>query len=137
MMRALQWRIVLGLVLVFLAGGATGYFGGSWQAHRTFGERHGRMSGERMQERLKRKLELTPEQAQVVDPILRQTSERLQVIRAETGQRVSETMQQAQREMAPHLTPAQIEKLERMKKRHERKHRRHLERRRAREPEIH
>lgn len=119
MMRTLEWRIVLGLVLVFLAGAATGFFAGAWHAHRAFGQRHGPMMGERMREHMKRQLDLTPEQEQVVDPILRQTAQRLQVIRAETGQRVEQVMEDSHRELATHLTPAQVAKLEQMKKRHE------------------
>ena len=118
MMQTLQWRILLGLLLVFFAGAATGFFGGAWHAHRIFGERHGRMMGERMRERMERQLDLTPEQVQVVDPILRKTAQRLQEIRAETGQRVSQTMEESRRELAVHLTPEQTAKLERMRQHH-------------------
>ena len=119
MRRTFEWRIVLGLALVFLAGVATGLFAGAWHAHRAFGERHGPMMGERMREHMKRQLDLTPEQEQVVDPILRTAAERLQVIRTETGQRVEQVMKDAHRELGTHLTPAQVAKLEQMRKRHE------------------
>ncbi len=120
MMRALQWRIALGLVLVFLAGAATGVFVGAWHARRAFSERHGRMMGERMRTHLVQALNLTPEQQQAVDPILRDMTQRLQTIRAETGQRVAQTMEESHRELARHLTPEQTAKLEQLKKRHER-----------------
>ena len=136
MMRTLQWRIMLGLALVFLAGATTGFFAGAWHAHRTFGERHGRFMGERMQEHMKRQLDLTPAQMQLVDPILRKTAERLQVIRAETGQRVLQAMEDSHRELAVLLTPEQVAKLERMKKRHENHFQRRSERRRARAAET-
>lgn len=137
MMRTLQWRIVLGLALVFLAGTATGFFAGEWHAHKTFGERHGRRMGERMRERMERRLELTPEQMRVVDPILQKTAQRLQVIRSETGQRVEQAMEDSNRELAAHLTPEQLLKLEEMKKRHERHRQRRAERRRARAEKKH
>ncbi len=121
MTRALQWRIALGLVLVFLAGAATGLFAGAWHARRAFSERHGRMMGERMRTHLEEALDLTPAQLQEVDPILRDMTQRLQTIRAETGQRVAQTMEESHRELARHLTPEQMEKLEEMRKRHERK----------------
>lgn len=130
MMPTLQWRILLGVVLVFLAGAATGFFGGAWHAHRTFGERHGRMMGERMRERMERRLDLTPEQMKVVDPILRKTGQRLDEIRRETGQRVWQAMEDSRRDLATHLTPEQMDKLEQMKKRHERRRERRAERRR-------
>ncbi len=85
MMRNWQWRIMLGLALVFLAGAASGFFGGAWQARRTFDERHGRMMGERMRERMQRQLDLTPEQLAVIDPILKKTAQGLREIREETG----------------------------------------------------
>lgn len=48
MMRTFEWRIVLGLALVFLAGVATGLFAGAWHAHRAFGDRHGPMMAPRV-----------------------------------------------------------------------------------------
>ncbi len=131
MMRNLQWRIVLGLTLAFFAGAATGLFGGAWQARRTFDERHGRMMGDRMRERIQHQLDLTPEQMALVDPILDKTAQRLQTIRAETGDRVAEVMEDSQREMASHLTPEQQAKLEELKKRHQR----HIHRREQRREE--
>jgi hypothetical protein len=89
MMRKLQWRIVLALTLAFVAGAATGLFGGAWQARRTFDERHGRMMADRMRERMQHQLDLTPEQMALVDPVLNKTAQRLRVIREETGERVS------------------------------------------------
>ena len=118
MTRALKWRIAIGLVLVFLAGAATGLFAGAWHAHRAFSERHGGMMDERMREHLKRHLDLTPAQLQAVDPILRETSQRLETIRRETGERVAQTMEESHRQLAAHLTPEQQGKLEDLKKRH-------------------
>ncbi len=117
-MRTLQWQILLGLTLAFFAGAATGFFGGAWQARQTFDERHGRMMGDRMRERIQRQLDLTPEQMTRVQPILSETAQRLQVIRAETGARVAQVMDDSQREMSAHLTPAQKAKLEKIKHRH-------------------
>jgi Spy/CpxP family protein refolding chaperone len=118
MTRALKWRIAIGLLLVFLAGTATGFFAGSWHARSAFKVRHGGMMGDRMRDHITRHLDLTPEQLRVIDPILDRTSAELQAIRAETGQRVSETMKRSQQEMAPHLTPEQQAKAEKMKMRH-------------------
>ena len=64
------------------------------------------------------KLNLTPEQLQQVDPILQQTTQRLEDIRTETGERVFQTMEEAHRELAKHLTPEQMAKMEKMKKHH-------------------
>ncbi|MEP6823135.1 MAG: hypothetical protein ABI946_12395 [Chthoniobacterales bacterium] len=145
MMRNLQWQIVLGLTLAFFAGAATGLFGGVWYARRAFDERHGQMMGDRMRERIQHQLDLTPEQMALVDPILNKTAQRLQVIRAETGERVEQVMEDSHREMAALLTPEQQAKLEDLKQRHEhhrqrreeRREKRREERRQERAPDAH
>ncbi len=119
MMRALQWRIVLGLVLVFLAGAATGAFVSARYSHQSQKERHKHSMGDRMRARMQKELELTPAQLTAVDPILRKLGQQMQAIRVETGQRVQQTMAESNREMAAHLTPEQTARLERMQKRHE------------------
>ena len=120
MTRALKWQIAILLVIVFLAGVATGFFGGARHARHVFMGRHGAHSGERMQHHLKRRLHLTPEQSEKIGPILERMSTELTEIRDETGRRVAETMSRSHREMAPILTPEQQAKLEKMKKRHQR-----------------
>lgn len=118
MTRALKWWIALGLVLAFLAGGTSGIFIGARHEHRRFAERHGGRMGQRMREHLKEQLNLTPEQVQAVDPILQDTAKRLQAIRQETAQRVTDTMADANRQLSQHLTPEQSAKLEATQERH-------------------
>ncbi len=121
MTRALQWRLLIGFVLVFLAGGATGLFVGAWHARQAFAGRHGGMMAERMREHIRRQLDLTPAQIREVDPILNDMAQQLQQIRRESGRRVAETMEQSHRAMLPHLTPEQQKELEEMKQRHVRR----------------
>ena len=121
MIRALQWRLLIGFVLVFLAGGATGLFVGAWHARQAFAGRHGGMMAERMREHIRRQLDLTPAQIREVDPILNDMAQQLQQIRRESGRRVAETMEQSHRAMLPHLTPEQQKELEEMKQRHVRR----------------
>ncbi len=130
MMRALSGRIALGIALAFFAGGATGFFVCAWHMHHEFALRHERGMGERMREHMKRQLDLTSEQLRVVDPILEQTAQRLQAIRDETSQRVSQTMEDTQRELATHLTPEQMARLQKMRRHHEMMLRHRGERRR-------
>ena len=118
MMSALKWRIALGLVLVFAAGVATGLFAGAWHSRHRFLVRHGEMGGDRLRDHFRRQLDLTPEQAGQVDPILEETAKRLHEVRTETSQRVAQIMEQSHRELAPHLTPEQQARIERMKQRH-------------------
>ena len=115
---ALKWRFAIGVLLVFVAGLATGVFAGAWHARSTIKVRHGGMMGEHMRWHLARHLDLTPEQLRAVEPILDRAADELQTIREETGQRVAETMRRSHAEIAPHLNAEQREKLEKMKMRH-------------------
>lgn len=135
MTRTLKWRIAIGLILIFFAGLATGAFLGAWRTREVFAHHHhgGSVPGERMQRHFQRHLDLTPEQLKRAGPILDATAARLDAIRAETSQRVSETLEQSRREIAPHLTPEQVIRLDKMKERH----RRRLHRRRGHEGPPH
>jgi len=120
MNRALKWKLIVGFVLVFLAGGMTGAFITASQArHLFFGPYHGRIS-DRIRNRLQVQLRLTDEQLAKISPIIDKTAAQLDTIRAETGKRVRETMAEAHREMAADLTPEQRAKLEQMHTRHRR-----------------
>ena len=126
MKRAVTWGIIIGVLVVFAAGAATGMCIGTRKAHDVLVfKHHGRM-GERMRQHLIRELELTPEQLEKVSPIIDDTSRQLQEIRRESGRRVAETMRESHAAMAPHLTAEQRERLETMKMRHKRgmRHRR-------------
>lgn len=125
MIAATKSRLVLALTLVFLAGLATGVFGGAWHARHAFAGRHGERMGERMRERLQHELSLTPEQLQQMNPILDETTRQLQEIRAETGRRVSDTVTQSHERLAANLTPEQQTELRRMERRHHGFRRRH------------
>ncbi len=118
MSSSLKWRIAIGLVLVFLAGLSTGVFAAAWHARHTFAGRHGAHMAERMRERLKTELNLTPTQLDEMKPLLENTAKRLQQIRVESGQRVSETLAESHQQLATFLTPAQQAQLAVMKKHH-------------------
>jgi Spy/CpxP family protein refolding chaperone len=117
--RALQWKLIAGFVLVFVAGGMTGAFFGAWHAHHFFLEGHEPgMVATRMKERLRAELNLTPEQVNKISPIVEKMASDLEQIRRETGRRVHETFQQAHNEMAASLTDEQKRKLKQMERRH-------------------
>ena len=125
MNRALQWKLIAGFLLVFIAGGVTGGFFGAHHARdRFFRAPHRGFLKERMGERLRVELKLTPEQVAKIAPIIDKSTEQLETIRTETARRVHETMKQAHEEMAASLTDEQREKLKKMQFRH----RRHLRR---------
>jgi hypothetical protein len=123
MNRALQWKLIAGFILVFIAGGMTGGFFAVSHSRRIFVESHdpGVMS-KRMRERLRVELKLTPDQLAKVSPIIEKTTTELEQIRTETGRKVHETFLQAHREMSAYLNDEQRAKLRRMEAHHGRWH---------------
>ncbi len=123
MNRALKWKLIAGFLLVFLAGGLTGAFVGASHARHFFAKFHHRGAiSERMRERLRRELDLTPEQVAKISPILDKAAAQLQQMRRDTGQRVREIMSETDRQLTPNLTDEQRQKLQRMEDRHRRWH---------------
>src|SRR4029079_10198870 len=91
MNRALQWKLIAGFVLVFVAGGITGaFFGGSYARDHFFELRHPERIGGRMKERLRAELNLTPEQLTKISPIVDKSTAQLRDIRRDTDTRVRE-----------------------------------------------
>jgi len=128
MNRALQWKLIVGFILVFIAGGITGAFvGGSYARHHFFAFHRPELIGGRMKERLRAELNLTPEQVAKISPIIDKTTVQLRDIRRQTARRVHETIADAHRQMAPTLTEEQRQKLQQMEARHRhwRRHRLH------------
>jgi Spy/CpxP family protein refolding chaperone len=124
MNRALQWKLITGFLLVFIAGGMTGAFFGEMHARRLFFEFHhnpGVMSS-RMRDRLRRELNLTPEQVAKISPIIDKTAAQLADVRRDTGRRVHEIILEAHREMAANLTEDQRLKLQEIESRQRRWH---------------
>ena len=121
MNRALQWKLIAGFLLVFIAGGITGAFvGGSYAWHHFFELRHPERIAGRMKERLRDELNLTPEQLAKISPIIDKTTAQLREIRRDTGRRVRETIADAHRQMAAQLTDEQRQKLKQIEERHRR-----------------
>jgi Spy/CpxP family protein refolding chaperone len=123
---ALKWKLIAGFVLVFIAGGIAGAaFGGFYARHLFFDvHRPGRMA-DRMKERLRTELSLTPEQVAKISPIVDKTAAQLLQIRRYTGQRVHEIMIEAHKEIAVSLTDEQRQKLQQIEERHRRGRHRH------------
>lgn len=120
---SLKWKLIVGFIVVFLAGGMTGAFFSTWHARRFFFEAHEPgMMNERMKNRLRDELNLNADQMNKVSPIVEKMSTQLDDIRKDTGKRVHQTFQAAHREIATFLTDEQKKKLEEMEKRHRRMH---------------
>ena len=126
MNRVLQWKLIAGFLLVFVAGGITGAFvGGSYARYHFFELHHPERIGSRMKERLRAELNLTPEQLAKISPIIDKTTAQLRDIRRDTGRRVHEIIADAHHQMAVQLTDEQRQKLTQIEERHRRwRHRR-------------
>jgi hypothetical protein len=93
MNRALQWKLIAGFILVFVAGGISGAFlGGLYARHHFFQLHHPQLIGARMKERLRAELNLTPEQVAKISPIIDKAAVQLREIRRDTARRVHETI---------------------------------------------
>ena len=86
MNRALQWKLIAGFILVFIAGGISGAFlGGLYARHHFFAFHRPELIGGRMKERLRAELNLTPEQVAKISPIIDKTAVQLRDIRRDTA----------------------------------------------------
>ena len=127
MNRALQWKLIAGFILVFVAGGISGAFlGGLYTRHFFLEFHHPELIGARMKERLRSDLNLTPEQVAKISPIIDKTAAQLRDIRRDTGQRVHQIMAEAHQQIAANLTDEQRQKLHRIEERRRRWHHHHL-----------
>jgi Spy/CpxP family protein refolding chaperone len=121
MNRALQWKLIAGFILVFVAGGISGAFlGGLYARHHFFQLHHPQLIGARMKERLRAELNLTPEQVAKISPIIDKATVQLRDVRRDTARRVHETIREAHRQMAVNLTDEQRQKLQQIEERHRR-----------------
>ena len=124
MNRALQWKLVAGFILAFVAGGISGAFlGGSYARHHFFQLHHPQLIAARMKERLRAELNLTPEQVAKISPIIDKAAVQLRDLRRDTARRVHETIGEAHRQMAVNLTDEQRQKLQQIEERHRRSRR--------------
>ncbi|MGH8094987.1 MAG: hypothetical protein ACREIF_16190 [Chthoniobacterales bacterium] len=115
---SLKGKLIAGFILAFLAGGATGAFFTFHQTRhwRPDFSRHSHSVVERMRERIQSQLDLTPDQVAKIGPILDHSVSELQQIRAETGARVRQVMNETNQALKPLLSDAQRSKLEKIEK---------------------
>lgn len=113
---SLQGKLAAGFILAFLAGAAAGAFFTFYQAQnwRADFARRSHSVAERMRDRIKSQLNLTPDQSAKIEPILDHAVGQLLEIRAETGARVRQVMTETSQALRPVLTDAQRAKLEKI-----------------------
>ena len=118
MNNALKWKLAIACLLVFVAGGMTGLFGGLHMRHLFLGPPHSGDMPMKMREHLRRELGLTPAQEAKLAPIIDATSAKLEAIRVETAQRVRKAMEESEQQIVPELTAEQKTKLQKLKEQH-------------------
>lgn len=109
------WKLVLLLTGIFLAGGVTGAFvmmrvGREVAARRAMPEQWAPMQLKRLVERL----DLKPEQMELLRPIVRRNMEELNRLRAYAMAETRTVVERMEREVAEKLTPEQRVKFEQM-----------------------
>ncbi|HEX4653175.1 MAG TPA: hypothetical protein VH227_02915 [Candidatus Udaeobacter sp.] len=119
MNRALQWKLIAGFILVFVAGGISGAFvGGLYARHHFFALHHPERIGARMKERLRVELNLTPDQVAKISPVIDNTAVQLRQIRRDTRRRVHEVVNDSHRQIGVSLNDEQRQKLQQIEQRH-------------------
>jgi Spy/CpxP family protein refolding chaperone len=117
---SLKGKLVVGFLLVFVAGAMTGSFVGASHARHLFlGRPHQRILAERMRSQLRSQLNLTSEQMDRASAIFDKTAGQLEAIRTDTARRVHETVAEVHRQLASDLTPEQRAKLKEIDRRHQ------------------
>ena len=111
---SLKRKLIAGFILAFLAGGAAGAFLTLHQSQRW--RHHPHSLSERMRDRIKSELDLTPEQFAKVRPILDRAANQLEKIRIESGRNVRQVLAETNRALEPELTDTQRTRLENMQK---------------------
>jgi Spy/CpxP family protein refolding chaperone len=115
---SLKGKLVVGFLLVFVAGAMTGSFVGASHARHLFlGRPHQRILAERMRSQLRSQLNLTSEQMDRASAIFDKTAGQLEAIRTDTARRVHETVAEVHRQLASDLTPEQRAKLKEIDRR--------------------
>ena len=108
-----KWKLSLYVLAIFLAGGGSGALIG-WQMSRRMpavpvppGE-----IGARLRARFQSRLDLTPEQARKIDPMIDQAMQRLDAIRKETASHIFANVSNLHEQVLTVLTPEQQLKFE-------------------------
>jgi len=99
-------KLFMYLAAIFIAGGVTGATV-AVKASKQMAEapRFGHLEAHYLKEHFQSKLSLTPEQAQVIEPILDKMSEDLKSVRAETTKRITAIVKTSYDQIGKELTP--------------------------------
>jgi len=108
----LKWKLVVGFILAFLAGCATGAFFAASHSHHLHLALHRYSLADRMRHRIQAQLDLTARAEREDRAHFRPGRERAAKDPDGTGARVKQVIAETERALAPQLTPEQRKKLE-------------------------
>ncbi len=118
MNRTRATRIVLYAALIFGAGAITGAFVAPHLGRAFMRPPRPEQMAEHMMDRLRGGLDLTPEQAARIKPLIEKTGQEMETIRKETTRRVFDRIAETNEEITSFLTPEQRTKFQRMEVEH-------------------
>ncbi len=111
------WKLIVTLIVVFLAGGLAGGGIGAWSTKRMLlSPPKSAELAVRLQAKLDSDLHFTPEQAAKVNPILERTAERMSALHRTTFAELDHIMIDTIADIRPQLTPGQLPKFDQLAK---------------------
>jgi hypothetical protein len=110
-----RWKIVVSLVVIFLAGSITGaLFTIAIAKHEVRRQSDPTQWFQLTMQRWKTRLRLTPAQEEKLKPIVQETVEELRTLRASDLRQTDEILARARTRIEPELTPEQRVRLQKM-----------------------
>jgi Spy/CpxP family protein refolding chaperone len=110
-----NWKVVLYLAAIFIAGGITGSFVTlQTLKHMIHKHRNPENLCAMVMKRLESELKLTPEQVQKIKPIVDQSVRELEAIRSKTISQSSQVISRSEEQIAQELTPEQQKRFQKI-----------------------
>jgi Spy/CpxP family protein refolding chaperone len=112
-----RWKVALYLAAIFVAGGVTGWtIAARATKEKMYSSFRSDEFAAHLRERVRSGLDLTPDQAAKIEPIIERTCSEMKSIHRDTYKRISQIISNLNAQIAAELTPDQKAKFEQMEK---------------------